>query len=58
MLFDGKDLSKWVSEKDGGPAPWTVADGVMTVKPQAAGSRRSDGFGDVQLHIEWATPAR
>lgn len=57
VLFDGKDLSKWESEKDGSPALWTVADGVMTVKPGAGGIRTKQGFGDVQLHIEWATPS-
>lgn len=58
VLFDGRDLSQWVSEKDGtSPAAWTVADGVMTVKPGAGGIRTKGAFGDVQLHIEWATPA-
>jgi hypothetical protein len=57
VLFDGKDLSAWVSERDGSPAPWTVADGVMTVKPGAGGIRTRHEFSDVQLHIEWATPA-
>ena len=31
VLFDGKDLSKWKSKKDGGEAKWTVHDGVVTV---------------------------
>lgn len=56
VLFDGKDLSQWESEKDGGPAAWTVADGAMTVKPKAGGIRTKHAFGDVQLHLEWATP--
>jgi hypothetical protein len=57
VLFDGKDLSKWESEKDGSPAQWTVADNAMTVKPGSGGIRTKQGFGDVQLHIEWATPS-
>jgi hypothetical protein len=58
LLFDGKDLSKWVSEKDGTkPAPWSVADGVITVAPNSGGIRTKDGFGSAQLHIEWATPS-
>ena len=57
VLFDGKDLSQWESEKDGSPALWTVADGVATVKAGSGGIRTKRGFGDVQLHIEWATPA-
>ena len=32
VLFDGKDLSKWVNSK-GEKAEWTVADGVLSVKP-------------------------
>jgi hypothetical protein len=58
VLFDGKDLSNWVSEKDGtSAAPWTVTDGVITVVPKSGGMRTKQSFGDVQLHIEWATPA-
>jgi Domain of Unknown Function (DUF1080) len=57
VLFDGKDLSKRVSEKDGSPAKWTVADGAMTVKPGTGGIKTKQGFGDVQLHIEWAAPS-
>ena len=31
VLFDGKNLDEWVNVKGGGPAGWTVADGVFTV---------------------------
>lgn len=58
VLFDGKDLSKWVSQKDGiTAAPWTVGEGAMTVKPGTGGIQTKDSFGDVQLHIEFATPS-
>lgn len=57
VLFDGKDLSKWVSQKDGKtPAAWDVADGAMQVKPKAGAIQSKDVFGSVQLHIEFATP--
>jgi len=57
VLFDGKDLSRWVSQKDGKtPAAWDVADGAMQVKPKAGGIQSKDAFGSVQLHIEFATP--
>jgi hypothetical protein len=56
VLFDGQDLSQWKSDKDGGPARWTVKDGVMTVNGTGYISTRRS-FGDCQLHIEWATPA-
>jgi 3-keto-disaccharide hydrolase len=56
VLFDGTDLSKWEKENGSGPAGWTVAEGAMVVKPGTGGIRTKQGFGDVQLHIEWATP--
>lgn len=57
VLFDGKDLSKWASQKDGtSPAAWDVVDGAMQVKPKTGGIQTRDRFGSVQLHIEFATP--
>ncbi len=56
VLFDGKDLSQWQSEKNGGPAKWEVQDGVATVNGTGSIATRQ-GFGDCQLHIEWASPA-
>jgi Domain of Unknown Function (DUF1080) len=58
VLFDGKDLSKWASQKDGSsPAAWDIVDGAMQVKPKTGGIQTRDGFGSVQLHIEFATPS-
>jgi hypothetical protein len=58
VLFDGKDLSQWVSQAAaGGPAPWVVADGVATVKPKSGGIQTKQAFGSCQLHIEFATPS-
>jgi len=56
VLFDGKDLSKWNSEKNG-PAKWEVKDGVATVNGTGSISTRQE-FGDCQLHVEWATPEK
>jgi hypothetical protein len=56
VLFDGEDLSQWKSDKDGGPAKWEVKDGAATVNG-TGGISTKQGFGDCQLHIEWATPA-
>ncbi len=53
VLFDGKDLSKWTFSK----APWKVADGYFEVVPKAGSISTKDKFGDMQLHIEWATPS-
>ena len=57
VLFDGKDLSQWRSQKDGGPAPWKVEYGYMEVVAGSGGIQTAAGFGDCQLHLEWATPA-
>jgi len=58
VLFNGKNLSNWVSEKEeGGPARWLVKDGVMEVVPKTGGIRTREEFGDCQLHVEWAEPS-
>lgn len=55
VLFDGKDLSHWKSERGGEPK-WKVQDGVMTVT--GTGSlMTAEEFGDCQLHVEWASPS-
>ena len=56
VLFDGKELSGWNSVK-GGEAKWLVKDGAMTVVPRSGSIATKQEFGDVQLHLEWATPA-
>src|SRR3989442_439970 len=56
VLFDGKDLSKW-RKADGNPAPWNVQDGVIVCKPRSGDIFTRDEFGDIQLHLEFATPA-
>ncbi len=55
VLFDGTDLSEWQGRD--GAARWKVADGAMTVRPGTGSITTKRGFGDVQLHIEWRTPA-
>jgi hypothetical protein len=55
VLFDGKDLSQWRSQ-DGTPARWTVRDGYAEIAAGAGLIRTLRDFGNVQLHIEWATP--
>src|ERR1044071_5608519 len=56
VLCAGKDLSQWQIERNGGPAKWDVQDGVATVNSTGSISTRQ-GFGDCQLHVEWASPA-
>jgi hypothetical protein len=55
VLFDGKDLSAWKGV-DGGPAKWKIEDGVLVMN--GGNILTKEEFGDVQLHIEWATPTK
>ncbi len=61
VLFDGANLDEWVMAKDNAPADWIVKDGYVEVPPKGQGvggyMRTKREFGDVQLHIEWASPA-
>jgi len=57
VLFGGTDTSKWASD-NGGPCNWNVRDGYMEVKPHAGGIHTKETFGDFQLHVEWAEPAK
>jgi hypothetical protein len=63
VLFDGKDLSKWVNhgkkEKAGQvlPASWKVEHGYLEVAGGTGDLVTKEKFGDIQLHIEWASPA-
>ncbi len=56
VLFDGTDLSAW-SKADGGDAGWKVENGAMTVAAGTGDIQTRQPFGNVQLHIEWRTPA-
>jgi len=57
VLFDGKDLSQWVA-MDGSPTRWIVKDGYMECVKGSGYIRTLQNFGDCQLHVEWAAPAR
>lgn len=56
VLFDGTDLSAWESV-EGGDTEWTLQDGYMVVAPGTGSIQTKRGFGDAQLHVEWAAPA-
>ena len=57
VLFDGKDLSRWVAVADGGPAKWKVENGYIEVVPKTGYIGTRDSFGDCQLHVEFAEPS-
>ncbi|MES2790760.1 MAG: DUF1080 domain-containing protein [Planctomycetota bacterium] len=50
VLFDGKDLSQW----EGGDK-WKIEEGYAIA--EGGGISTKQGFGDCQLHLEFATPA-
>jgi len=52
VLFDGKDLSHWEGGNLSG-----VEDGCINILKAGQISSKRD-FGDCQLHVEWATPAK
>jgi hypothetical protein len=59
VLFDGRDLSRWMQNPGGKPgdAKWKVENGYFECVPRTGDLLTRDKFGDVQLHIEWSEPA-
>jgi hypothetical protein len=65
VLFDGRDMSAWELVR-GGPVDWKVENGYVEVvngpgeiRPASPGTgaiRTKQQFGDIQLHLEWASP--
>ncbi len=51
VLFDGVDQAAW----KGGP--WKIVDGALQVAPGSGTLETKEHFGDVQLHLEWRSPA-
>jgi len=52
VLFDGADMSHWQNPH------WKVENGYMEVIQNSGDMKTKEKFGDVQLHIEFASPAR
>jgi len=58
VLFDGSSLEGWMHVQDSTAAKWHLnKDGSMTVADKTGNIRTKQEFGDVQLHIEWSSPA-
>lgn len=56
LLYGGaSDLDKW-THLNGEPVKWEAGE-FMTVVDGTGDIRTTQGFGDVQLHLEWRTPA-
>ncbi len=58
VLFDGTSLDAWLAGNGNEPAKWKIIDGAMQVVPGTGEIRTKESFGDCQLHIEFATPAK
>lgn len=58
ILFDGKNLDQWVSQKDvTKPATWKIVNNDhMEVVPGSGGIQTKMKFGDCQLHLEFSAP--
>ncbi|WP_113922208.1 3-keto-disaccharide hydrolase [Cognataquiflexum aquatile] len=56
VIFDGKSLDNFVSSKDGSVPQWKVENGAFIVTPRTGAIKTKQGFGDMQLHIEWSAP--
>jgi hypothetical protein len=56
VLFDGKNLDEWVTNKDKSPAKWIVGGGVLTVSKTEGNIETKRSFKNYQLHIEWKIP--
>lgn len=58
ILFDGKDLSKFRAQNVArGDASWPVRDGYFETGAGSGSIVTREKFGDVQLHVEFATPS-
>jgi Domain of Unknown Function (DUF1080) len=60
VLFDGTNLSKWTGMKRGAPVepPWKVENGYVECVPDTTDLVTKEKLGDIQLHIEWQSPAK
>jgi hypothetical protein len=58
VLFDGSSLDGWIHVQDSTAAKWHLnKDGSMTVADKTGNIKTEQVFGDIQLHIEWSSPA-
>lgn len=58
VLFDGSSLEGWETAKDGSPAVWKLVDAsAMEVVGGTGDIQTKATFGNIQLHLEFASPA-
>ena len=56
VLFGGKESIKSWQGTDGKPTKWVCKDDYFECVKGSGYIQTKQGFGDVQLHVEWATP--
>jgi hypothetical protein len=56
ILFDGQNLDAWQSVPDGAPG-WKVENNAFTVTPKSSNLRTKAAWGNIQLHLEFRSPA-
>jgi hypothetical protein len=56
VLFDGRDLSRWVMKKDRAPPAWKLENGYVEVVPGTGFLTTREKFGDFKLHVEFWIP--
>ena len=59
ILFDGKNTDQWTfkAKRPDAPKSWKVENGYMEIAAGAGDAVTKEKFGDMQLHIEWASPS-
>ncbi len=58
VLFDGSGFEEWIMTRDSSEVIWHLyEDGSMTVRDTAGDIQTKRNFGDLQLHLEWRSPA-
>ncbi len=57
VLFKGEDLSQWKQAGSDSEATWIVKDGYFEAAKGKGAIETRDEFGDIQLHLEWASPS-
>lgn len=57
ILFDGSDLDAWRTSGSDRPAGWEIVDGALQVVGGTGSISTRQQFGDVQLHLEFASPS-
>lgn len=57
ILFDGSNLDAWESKRNDSGEPQWILNDDGSMSPRNGGIQTKQNFGDVQLHVEFATPA-